>query len=135
MRDFIEYNIKPPQKAIPKDGNNGEQGTLNGLGLSGSIFRSIRTATHTIINDVKVPKLHNCAATSKSNVIVPIIQTTPTKRVSTCGVLYFGCNFWNTLGKKLSRLIAYKILVDANCKTSKTEVKPVNEPIDINPAF
>ena len=47
--------INPPQHSIPKIGNQGENGTLNGLGLFGSVCLKINTATHTTINDVNVP--------------------------------------------------------------------------------
>ena len=70
---LIEKNIKLLQHKMPSIGNQGENGTLNGLGLSGSVCLSIKTATHTIINDVNVPKLHNSAATFKFKVKTPII--------------------------------------------------------------
>jgi len=37
------------------------------------------------------------------------------------------------LGKKLSLLIAYKILVAARCITKSTDVNPAITPTDINP--
>ena len=51
----IKYNIKPDRQKIPINGNQGENGTLNGLGLSGSTFLKISTAIQTIINDVNAP--------------------------------------------------------------------------------
>ena len=80
---FIINAINPPQHKIPARGNQGQNGTLNGLGLSGSIFLKIRIAAHTIINEVNVPKLHKAAAASKFNVIVPIIETIHTTQVKT----------------------------------------------------
>ena len=55
---------------MPIKGRNGEKGTLKGLGLSGSVFLNINTATQTIINDANVPKLHSSAAVDmfKNNV-------------------------------------------------------------------
>ena len=54
------------QLIIPKIGNQGQNGTLNGLSLSGSVFLKIRTAIQIIINDVNVPKLQSSAEIFKS---------------------------------------------------------------------
>ena len=58
--------IKIEQISIPAIGNQGHNGTLNGLGLFGSFFLKIKTATHIMMNDVNVPKLHNSADIFKS---------------------------------------------------------------------
>ena len=79
----IENIIKPPQQTIPAIGNHGQNGTLKGLGRSGSTFLKINIATQTIINDVNVPKLQREAATFKSRINVPRIPTTPTVIVRT----------------------------------------------------
>ena len=96
----IENTINPPQHNIPNIGNSGQQGTLNGLGLSGSIFLNIKIATQTIINEVNVPKLQSEAATFKSSVSVPKTAITPTVQVNICGVANLGCNFWNIWRKR-----------------------------------
>ena len=67
MSVLREYIIKTVQIIIPAIGNHGHNGTLNGLGLSGSVFLSIKTAIHIITNDVKVPKLHNAADKQTAN--------------------------------------------------------------------
>ncbi len=54
------------QLIIPKIGNQGQNGTLNGLSLLGSVFLKIRTAIQIIINDVNVPKLQSSAEIFKS---------------------------------------------------------------------
>ena len=63
---------------MPINGKNGENGTLYGRGLFGSVFLKIKTATHTIINDVNVPKLHNSAAVEIFKNVEPIIQINAT---------------------------------------------------------
>ena len=83
-------DLKSDMRKIPSKGNNGTKGTLKGLGLLGSVFLKIRTATHTIIKDVNVPKLHNSAAVEISSTNIPHIQIIPTRTVKTCGVLNFG---------------------------------------------
>ena len=93
VKNFIEYTIKPPQQSIPRIGVTGAKGTLNGRGLSGSVLRRIKTATHTIINEVNVPKLQSSAATFKSSVSTPTTESKATVHVKTCGVWNFGCNF------------------------------------------
>lgn len=114
VKNFIENTIKPPHVIIPKIGNTGENGTLKGLGLSGSVFLKIKTAMQIIINDVNVPKLHNSADMFKSINNAHITTTIPEIQVKTCGVLYFLCINLKDLGKNLSLLIAYKILVVPN---------------------
>lgn len=59
-------NIRKEQINIPIIGNHGQNGTLNGLALFGSVFLKIKTATQIMINDVNVPKLHNSAEIFKS---------------------------------------------------------------------
>ena len=122
------------QQIIPNKGNQGEKGTLYGLFLFGSVFLKIKTATQTMINDVNVPKLHNSAAVDKFKQVEPIMHIIATKMVIICGVLNFLCIPCNDFGKKLSLLIANKILVAASIITSKTEVNPVKAPIEISPA-
>ena len=82
----MEYNIKPPQQKIPISGTNGEKGTLKGLGLNGSVFLKIKTATHTIMNDAKVPKLQSSAAVDIFKNKDPDIQIIPTIIVNRLGV-------------------------------------------------
>ena len=50
-----KYIIKPDKQKIPINGNQGENGTLNGRFRFGSTFLNINTATQTIINDVNAP--------------------------------------------------------------------------------
>ena len=90
LSEPIEYTIKPPQHKIPRIGNNGTNGTLNGLGFSGSVFLKIKIATHTIINDANVPKLQSSADMFKSINKAPRITIKPESQVTTCGVLYLG---------------------------------------------
>ena len=52
---FSENNIKLKQDRMPKIGNNGTNGTLNGLFKFGSFFLKIITAMHIAINAVNVP--------------------------------------------------------------------------------
>ena len=54
------------QVRIPKIGNQGQNGTLKGLSLFGSVFLKFSTARHIITNDVNVPKVHNAAEIFKS---------------------------------------------------------------------
>ena len=135
VKNFIEYIISPLQHIIPNKGNHGEKGTLYGRGREGSVFLKINTATHTIINDVNVPKLQSSAAVEIFKNVEPKMQIIATKTAIICGVLNFLCTFFNTRGKKLSLLIAYKILVAASIKTNNTLVRPVSAPIEINPAI
>ena len=58
----IEYIIKPPQHNTPIIGKYGQQGTLNGLFLSGSVFLKINIAIQTTINAATAPKLTKSAA-------------------------------------------------------------------------
>ena len=53
--DIPLYIIKHPHINTPRIGNNGQNGTLNGLGLSGSVFININTSIHIITNYAKVP--------------------------------------------------------------------------------
>ena len=114
VKNFIENIINPPQVIIPKIGNNGENGTLNGLGLSGSVFLKIKTAIQIIMKDVNVPKLHSSAEIFKSINKAQITTTIPEIQGKTCGVLYFLWINLKDFGKNLSLLIAYKILVVPN---------------------
>lgn len=84
----LQY-IKPRQVIIPRIGNQGQNGTLKGLGLFGSVFLKINTAIHMIINEVKVPKLHNSAEIFKSINKAQIITIKPEIQVKMCGVLNF----------------------------------------------
>ena len=84
---------------MPKIGNNGHSGTLNGRGRFGSVFLKIITAIHTIINDVNVPKLHNSAAVEIFKNSEPKIQIKATIIVKMCGVLNFGCTVFKIDGK------------------------------------
>ena len=52
---FSEYSINPKQEIMPKIGNKGTNGTLNGLSKFGSVFLRIITATHIATNAVNVP--------------------------------------------------------------------------------
>ena len=61
----LQY-INAKQVSIPNIGNQGQNGTLNGRSLFGSVFLNIKTAKQIIINEVNVPKLHNSAETFKS---------------------------------------------------------------------
>ncbi len=65
-------------------------GTLNGRSLFGSVFLKIKTATHTIINDVNVPKLQSSAAVEIFKNAEPKIQITAAIIVTIYGVLNFG---------------------------------------------
>ena len=109
----LQY-MSPRQVKIPKIGNQGQNGTLNGLGLSGSVFLKIRTAIQIIINEVNVPKLQSSADRFKSINSAQIITINPDSHVITCGVLNLGCTAFKDFGKNLSRLIAHKILVVPN---------------------
>lgn len=76
----LQY-IKAKQVKIPKIGNNGQKGTLNGRSLFGSVFLSIKTAKQITINDVNVPKLHNSADIFKSINNPQIITINPETQV------------------------------------------------------
>ena len=76
-------HIKLPQSSIPKDGNNGENGTLKGLSLSGSVFLKIKTLIQTIINAVNTLNIQSWAARFKSKNKQPIIIAPPTSHVIT----------------------------------------------------
>ena len=109
----LQY-IRARQVKTPNIGNQGQNGTLNGLGLSGSVFLKIKTAIQIMINEVNVPKLQSSADRFKSINNAQIITTKPEIQVITCGVLYFLCTAFNDFGKNLSLLIAHKILVVPN---------------------
>ena len=79
-----------PQHNIPRSGNTGENGTLKGRFLFGSVFLKIKTATQTIINDVNVPKLQSSAAVEMSKNVEPIMHIRAARMVTTYGVLCFG---------------------------------------------
>ena len=53
--EMLLYIIKQLHIIMPKIGNKGQNGTLNGLCLFGSVFLNIRTSIHIITNDAKVP--------------------------------------------------------------------------------
>ena len=84
----LQY-ISAKHVKMPKIGNQGQNGTLKGLSLFGSVFLNINTAIQIIINDVKVPKLHNSADIFKSINNPQTITIKPEIQVITCGVLYF----------------------------------------------
>lgn len=111
LRVFSEKIIKIPQITIPSNGNQGQSGTLNGLGLSGAVFLKISTARQIITKEVNVPKLHSAADIFKSINRPHKITMIPEIQVIMCGVLYFLWINLQDFGKNLSRLIAYKILV------------------------
>ena len=81
----------------------------NGM-VNNENIKNSRTVKQIIINDVNVPKLHNSADTFKSINNAHIITTKPDKAVTICGVLNFLCISFKDFGKKLSLLIANKIL-------------------------
>lgn len=68
---------------MPAKGNQGEKGTLKGRGLFGSVFLKIKTATHTIINEVNVPKLQSSAAVEIFKNVEPIMQIIAARIVTT----------------------------------------------------
>lgn len=80
---IIATTISVPHRSIPSAGNKGEHGTLNGLGLSGSVFLSIKTPIQTIINDVKTLKIQRLAARFKSRNKHPMTIAIPTTHVMT----------------------------------------------------
>ena len=106
LRVLSEKIISPPQKSIPKIGNRGTKGTLNGLFLSGSVFLKIKTIIQIMINDVNVPKLQSSADIFKSINKEPIITTRPQTQVKRLGTLVFLFTTLKFLGKNLSRLMA-----------------------------
>ena len=53
--DRLLYIIKQLHKIMPKIGNSGQNGTLNGLFLFGSVFLNIKTSIQITTNDAKVP--------------------------------------------------------------------------------
>ena len=95
----LQY-IKDKQVKIPKIGNKGQNGTLNGLSLFGSVFLKIRTVIQMIINDVNVPKLQSSAEIFKSINKAQTITIIPEIQVITCGVLNLGWITFNDFGKK-----------------------------------
>ena len=84
----LQY-IRAKQVKTPKIGNQGQNGTLNGRSLFGSVFLRIKTAMQMIIKDVNVPKLHNSAEIFKSINKPQIITIKPDTQVIICGVLNF----------------------------------------------
>ncbi len=84
----LQY-ISPKQLITPKIGNQGQNGTLKGLSLLGSVFLKIRTAMQIIINEVNVPKLQSSAEIFKSINNPQIIIIKPDIHVITWGVLNF----------------------------------------------
>ena len=78
----LQY-ISARQVTIPRIGNQGQNGTLKGRGLSGSVFLKIRTAIQIIMKDAKVPKLHNSAEIVKSINNAQIMTTIPDIHVKT----------------------------------------------------
>ena len=84
----LQY-ISAKQVNIPNIGNQGQNGTLNGLGLSGSVSLKISTARQTIINDVNVPKLQSSADKFKSINNAQMITIKPESHVIMCGGLNF----------------------------------------------
>lgn len=100
---------------------------------SGSVFLNIKTLIHTTMN----------AKYTKDTKLSCQIQIQEHATNHHCCTYYpsydVRCfvnrvNFFNIVGKKLSLAIENKILVAANCITNNTDVKPVNAPIEINPA-
>ena len=89
--DFAEnlQYIRSPQVTIPNIGNQGQNGTLKGLSLCGSVLRRIKTAKQIIIKEVNVQKLHNSDEIFKSINKAHTITTNPDNQVNICGVLYF----------------------------------------------
>ena len=61
----LQY-IRAKQVRTPNIGNSGQNGTLNGLSLFGSVFLRIKTEIQITINDAKVPKLQSSADMFKS---------------------------------------------------------------------
>ena len=84
----LQY-INAKQVSTPKIGKTGQNGTLKGLSLFGSVFLNIKTARHITINDVNVPKLHNSAEIFKSINKPQRITIRPEIQVIICGVLNF----------------------------------------------
>lgn len=74
---------------MPKIGNQGQNGTLKGLSLFGSVFLNINTAIQIIIKEVNVPKLQSSAEMFKSINKPQMITIKPEIHVITCGVLNF----------------------------------------------
>ena len=83
MSVFSENIINTPQIKIPASGNQGQNGTLNGLCLFGSVLRKISTASQIITNDVNVPKLQSAADIFKSINSPQTITTRPDIQVIT----------------------------------------------------
>lgn len=84
----LQY-ISAKQVKTPKIGNNGQNGTLNGLSLLGSVFLRIKTAKQITIKDVNVPKLQSSAEMFKSINNPQRITIKPETQVIICGVLNF----------------------------------------------
>ena len=61
----LQY-IRAKQVRTPNIGNSGQNGTLKGLSLFGSVFLRIKTEIQITINDAKVPKLQSSADMFKS---------------------------------------------------------------------
>ena len=95
----LQY-INDKQVRIPSIGNAGQNGTLNGLSLFGSVFLKINTAIHMIMKEVNVPKLQSSADIFKSINNAQTITISPETQVITCGVLNFGWITFNDFGKK-----------------------------------
>ena len=53
--EMLLYIIKQLHIIIPSIGNNGQNGTLKGLCLFGSVFLSINTSIQIITNEANVP--------------------------------------------------------------------------------
>ena len=83
MSVFNENKISIPQIAMPASGNQGQSGTLNGLGLSGAVFLKISTARQIITKEVNVPKLHSAADIFKSMNNAQTITINPDNQVKT----------------------------------------------------
>ena len=78
----LQY-INPEHVKMPRIGNQGQNGTLNGRGLFGSVFLNINTAIQIIINEVNVPKLQSSADKFKSINNAHTITTIPEIQVIT----------------------------------------------------
>lgn len=79
----LQY-IKARQVNTPSIGNNGQNGTLKGLSLLGSVFLRIKTAMQITIKDVNVPKLQSSADIFKSINKPQIITIKPDTQVIIC---------------------------------------------------
>jgi len=77
-------------ETIPKIGIHGVKGVLNGLGVSGCFFRSIRIARHTDEKASNVPSETSLLKTPIGNSHARVIATNPNMIVDIYGVLNFG---------------------------------------------